>query len=111
MSATTNPRKLTADYASFAEDEFNAGRLTRAKLNEVLLQVAAEYLTEHQDEEACLATIYKVDPEFIQTRLKMAMEDDSFLARSMAELVYHLERRGMTAEMVIRPTQPGVGLA
>jgi len=106
-----NSRKLTEEYASFAEDEFKAGRLTRNKLNEVLLQVSAEFLTEHQDEEACLATLNKVDSEFIKDGLKLAMSDDSFLARAMAELAYHLERRGITAEMVIRPTQPGIGIA
>lgn len=106
-----NSRKLTEEYASFAEDEFKAGRLTRGKLNEVLLQVSAEFLTEHQDEEACLATLNKVDPEFIKDGLKLAMSDDSFLTRAMAELAYHFERRGITSEMVIRPTQPGVGIA
>lgn len=106
-----NQRKLTEDYASFARDEFREGRLTRDKLNEVLLQVAAEYMTEHKDEEACLRVLNEVDPEFIRNTLPKAMEDDSFLARAMAELSYHLERRGLTAEVVLRPNQMGIGLA
>ncbi len=106
-----NSRKLTEEYASFAEDEFKAGRLTRDKLNEVLLQVATEFIGEHDDEEACLATLYKVDPEYLKNTLSVAMADDSFLTRAMVELAHHLERRGITTEILIRPTQPGVGLA
>lgn len=102
---TKTSRNLTDDYLSFAEDEFKAGNITRAMYDKSLLQIAAEYLSEHSDEEACLRALNKVDSDYIKDQLSDEMHEDSFLASTMAELAHHLERRGITWEAIIRPTQ------
>jgi hypothetical protein len=102
---TTESRKLTDDYLGFAEEEFKAGNLTPEVYYKALLQIAAEYLTEHNDEEASLRTVCKVDPDFIRNDLPRHLRDDGLLGATMVEFAYHLERRGITWEGFIAPTQ------
>lgn len=101
-------RKLTDDYLAFAEDEYKAGQMTEEFLSRIRLQMAAEYLLHYDDEALCLITINKVPEGYFKNHLAKDMEDDSLLAASLAELAYHLERRGITWHGDIKPTQaPG----
>lgn len=102
---TSESRKLTDEYLSFAEDEYKLGNMASSVYYKVLIQISAEYLVEHGDEEACLRTLNRIDPDYIQNGLPQAMNDDGFLAASVVEFAYHLERRGITFEGVVRPTQ------
>ena len=97
--------ELTDDYLSFAEDELKAGNLTAEALARIQLQVAAEYLIQYDNEEKCLITLNKVPVYYFKDFLSRDMKEDSFFAASMAELAYHLERRGITWHGVIKTTQ------
>jgi hypothetical protein len=79
--------------------------MARTVYDKVMLQIAAEYLSEHGDEETCLRVLNKVDSDYIKTQLAQQMAEDSFLASTMAEFAHHLERRGITWEGIVRPTQ------
>ena len=100
----TESWKLTDDYAAFAEDALTQGDITQAVFYKTMLQIATEYIRDHGDEEACMMALNRVDPEFILNAGPEA-ESDSFFATSLVELAYHLERRGITFEVPVRPTQ------
>lgn len=104
----TTDRKLIEDYLSFAEDEHKAGTMTEEFLSKIRLQMAAEYLLDHDDEELCMVTLNKVPEGYFKNFLAKDMEGDSLFAAQCAELAYHLELRGITFDGIIRPTQnPG----
>ena len=98
-------RSLTDSWAMFADDEFENDRLTKAGYYQNLLSIANEYLVDHDDEEACLRTLNKIDPDWIRLEMAECMKADAELASEVLILAYHLERRGITFEGVIRPTQ------
>lgn len=102
---TSESRRLTDDYLSFAEDEFKSGNLNVRVYSKVMMQISAEYLLEHYDEEASLRVLCRVDPAYIKDDLPVDMADDAGLANIMAEFAHHLERRGITWEGTVSVTQ------
>lgn len=108
---TLTSRDLTDDYLAFAEDEFKTGKLARTAYNKTLLQIAAEYLVEHNDEDACLFTLYKVDPDYITGEMRADLFDDSFYATAMVEFIHYLEVMGVTNELRLVANQFTMGQA
>lgn len=102
---TMNSKKLTDEYLSFTEDEFKAGNMAKDIYSKVMVQIAAEYLSEHHDEETCMKVLCKIEPTYFKEALLTQMKDDSFLSALMLEFAYHLERQGITWEGSVRPTQ------
>lgn len=98
-------KTLTDDYLVYAEDEYKAGNISEEQLSRIKLSVAAEYLLHYDNEELCLITINTVPEAYFTKVLAQDMENDSLLAASLAELAYHLERRGITWHGTIKTTQ------
>lgn len=97
--------KMTEDYMNFAADEYKEGRLSGHQYHEIMMRVAAEFLIDHNIEDKAMVALNRVPEDFIQNVLPAAMENDTGLAMDMLEFAYHLERRGITFEGTIRPTQ------
>lgn len=97
--------KMTEEYLAFTEDEFARGSLHIDSYEEILMRIASEFLLTHNNEEKAMRTLNKVSEHFIQNVLPRRMESDIGLAQDMLEFAYHLERRGITFEGVIKPTQ------
>lgn len=98
-------KNLTDAYLEAADYEFLAGSMTEKEYHKTLLKIASEYLVSNADEEGCLRTLSMVPEAFIQNELAGLIEEDSQMAISMLELAHHLERRGITWEGVVKPTQ------
>ena len=102
---TTLDRKMTDDYLLFTEEERAAGRLDILTFCKVMMQIAAEYLIEHADEQQSLIVINKVPEVFFTHDLATAMNSDPLFKVQMAEFAHHLERRGVTFEVIPATTQ------
>lgn len=103
--------KMTKDIRDFTLDAVKAGDITEDKCNQDLMRYAAEFLVLHGDADQCLITLNMVPEAFIAERLKPAMVEDQELAMTMVEFVHHLERTGITQEIVFKRTQNVIGLA
>lgn len=101
----TEGQKLVDDYLLFAEDECRIGNITEKVLYKIRLQMAAEYLLYHDNEELSLITLNKVPEEYILIDLPTDMKNDSLLALTLLEYIHHLEVRGITFVCPIRVTQ------
>lgn len=102
---TTLDRRMTDDYLLFTEEEYTAGRLDLTTFCKVTLQIAAEYLIEHGDEQQCLVVLNKVPELYFAYDLAVAISSDPLFEVQMVEFAHHLERTGITFEVVPKVTQ------
>lgn len=102
---TTLDRQMTDQYLLFTEEERAAGRLDILTFCKVMMQIAAEYLIEHGDEQQCLVVMNKVPEVFFTHDLANTMNSDSLFRVQMVEFAHHLERCGITFEVMPTTTQ------
>jgi hypothetical protein len=98
-------RNLVDDYANFADDEYANDNLAEDVYYKVCTTLASEYLKDFGDIEACLKQLAKVEPVYYLTTCITQMEEDSLYADIMLEFTYHLNRWGILAQQLHRPTQ------
>jgi hypothetical protein len=70
-----------------------------------MLQISAEYLIEFGDEEACLVALNKVPEIYVTGTMPIAMSEDPLFGAQMGEFAHHLERSGITFEVIPAVTQ------
>jgi len=105
MDTKSESRKLTDDYLGFAREEFLTGNLAEKTYCKVMMQVAAEYLIEHNSEEDSLKVLNMIPEHYFKDLLAIDMGDDSFFGVQMVEFAHHLERQGITFEAIPKVTQ------
>jgi len=99
-------KKLIDEYVQFAEIEFNEGNISEDMLNRIRLQMAAEFITDHQDEESALMLVNKVPEAYYVETLELDMIADQFFAVNMLELSSYLEKLGVTFFGTVKTNQP-----
>jgi hypothetical protein len=88
------------------EQMYVKGALTPDQYYQCLVTLAGSFLTKNHDAEQTLKLLNRCAPEYFEATIINQMANDAIFAASTAELVYTLEKLGLSDSIIYKTTVP-----